>query len=101
MESDGKIYVPSGYMTSFLGRLWKEWAFQADEGDGLAVVRIEGVRYERQLRRVKEGPALDGVAAKLASKYGGNDSAEAAAGVRAQRTWWPARFRVRTSSGIL
>ena len=27
MESDGKVYVPSGYMRSLLGRLWKEWAF--------------------------------------------------------------------------
>ena len=27
MESEGKIYVPSGYMTSFLGRIWKDWAF--------------------------------------------------------------------------
>ena len=69
IESGGKIYVPSGYMRSFLGRLWKEWAFQASEGDGLAVARINGTRYERQLIRVIEGEYVDGIARKLAEKY--------------------------------
>ena len=77
MEHDGKVYVPSGYMRSFLGRLWKDWAFAADEGDGLAVARINGVRYERQLIRVKEGAEVDGVATKLAEKYAGGASEEA------------------------
>lgn len=69
LESEGKIYVASGYMSTALGRLWKHWAVQADEGDGLAVVRIDGTRYERQLVRIKEGPALDGVAAAMVTKY--------------------------------
>ena len=71
MESDGKIYVPSGYMQSFLGRLWKDWAFQAAEGDGLAVARINGIRYERQLIRISEGDVIDGIARKMAKKYSG------------------------------
>jgi len=79
MESDGEIYVPSGYMRSTLGRIWKDWAFQADEGDGLAVARIEGVRYQRRLIRVSEGATISGVAAKLAQKYGGGASPEAIA----------------------
>jgi len=69
LESEGKIYVASGYMSTFLGRLWKHWAVQADDGDGQAVVRINGTRYERQLIRIKEGPVLDGVGAAMA-KYG-------------------------------
>jgi hypothetical protein len=77
MESEGKIYVPSGYMRSMLGRIWKDWAFQADEGDGLAVARFGGVRYERQLIRVKEGPVLDGIVAKMATKYGSGATQEA------------------------
>lgn len=77
MESDGRAYVPSGYMRSFLGRLWKEWAFQADAGDGLAVVRIGGVRYERQLIRITNEALLPGVAAKLAQKYQGGATTEA------------------------
>lgn len=69
LESEGKIYIASGYMTSRLGRMWKHWAVQADAGDGRAMVRIDGTRYERQLFRINEGPALDGVAAKMTSKY--------------------------------
>lgn len=69
LESEGKIYIASGYMSSFLGRLWKHWAVQADEGDGRAVVRIDGTRYERQLIRINEGAVLDGVAAKMTTKY--------------------------------
>jgi len=77
MESGGKVYIPSGYMRSMLGRIWKDWAFQADEGDGLAVARINGVRYERQLVRIKEGPVLDGIVAKMATKYGPGATREA------------------------
>ena len=77
MHHDGKIYVPSGYMKSFLGRIWKDWAFQADEGDGLAVARIAGVRYERQLVRVRDEEVLRGVAQKLAAKYAGGATQEA------------------------
>lgn len=90
MEAQGKVYVPSGYMKSFLGRIWKDWAFQADEGDGLGVARIDGVRYQRKLIRVKAGPEIDAVAAKLAAKYGGG-SPEAQAGIKASisnaETW--------------
>lgn len=69
MESDGRIYVPSGYMRSFLGRIWKDWAFQAAAGEGAGVIRIDGVRYPRRLIRITEGPELDGVVAKMREKY--------------------------------
>ena len=82
MESNGKVYIPSGYMRSLLGRIWKDWAFQADEGDGLAVARINGVRYERQLTRIKDGDVIDGVAAKLAMKYAGGNTPEAVAAIK-------------------
>ncbi len=83
LESNGKIYIASGYMSSFLGRLWKHCAVQADAGDGLAVVRINGIRYERQLVRIKEGPELDGVGASMA-KYG---SATTRQTIEAGNTW--------------
>ena len=82
LESEGKIYVVSGYMKSFLGRIWKEWAFDADEG----VLRVNNVRYPRQLIRIEEGDVLNGVAAKLLAKYSGVPtpvSAEAIATARA------------------
>lgn len=68
-ESGGKIYITSDYMGTALGRLWKHWAVQAVEGDGMAVVRINGTRYERKLVRITEGPELDGVVEKKRAKY--------------------------------
>lgn len=86
LEAEGKIYVVSGYMKSFLGRIWKEWAFEADEGNDEGVLRVNNVRYPRQLVRVTEGDVLNGVAAKLLAKYSGVPtpvSAEAIAAARA------------------
>ena len=68
-ESEGKIYVVSKYMNSTVGRIWKHWAVDADEGDGLAVLRIGDTRYERQLVRIHEGAVLNGLAARLTAKY--------------------------------
>ena len=68
-EADGRIFVPSGYMTSLLGRMWKHWAIQADEGPGFAVVRIDGTRYERRLERIRQGDVLDPIVQKMAAKY--------------------------------
>ncbi len=91
MESDGKVYVPSGYMRSFLGKLWKDWAFQVEDGSNLVVARINGVRYERELLRVNDPTVVDGVAKKLAQKYAGGASPEAiaeiATGVVDGDTW--------------
>ena len=92
LEAEGKIYVVSGYMSTALGRLWKHWAVDANEGDGLAVLRIGDTRYERRIIRIEEGPVLDGVAAKLVTKYGGGTATpQAIAGTRgaieAGNTW--------------
>ncbi|MCY4263803.1 MAG: hypothetical protein OXE78_02980 [Gammaproteobacteria bacterium] len=64
----GRLYIWSGYMHSSVGRLWKQWPVQA-EANGKAILRIEGTRYERDLRRVRSGSVLDGIAAEIASKY--------------------------------
>ena len=79
MESGGKVYVPSGYMRSFLGKLWKDWAFDVEAGSNLAVARIDGVRYQRELIRVTDPAIVEGVAKKLAQKYAGGDTPEAVA----------------------
>lgn len=68
-ESEGRIYVVSGYMGNPIGRLWKRWPAQA-ERDGRAVLRVEGKRYERTLRRIMAGPEVEGVAAEMSRKYG-------------------------------
>jgi hypothetical protein len=81
MESGGKVYVPSGYMRSFLGKLWKDWAFDVEAGSKLAVARINGVRYERELVRVTDPSVIVGVARKLAQKYAGGETPDAVAQV--------------------
>jgi len=83
-ESDGKIYITSDYMGTWLGRLWKHWAVQAYEGDGLAVVRINGIRYERKLIRVFYGPILEDVIAKKIEKYHSRITREA---IESGETW--------------
>jgi hypothetical protein len=67
-ESNDKLYVWSGYMGTTVGRLWKQWPVQA-ERDGRALMRINGQRYERELKRVQFGDELDGIAAAITSKY--------------------------------
>jgi hypothetical protein len=57
-------------MNTAVGKLWKKWPQQA-MADGRAVVRIDGVRYERQLRRITDDRAvLEGIAAEVQRKYG-------------------------------
>jgi hypothetical protein len=67
-EYGGKVYVWSGYMGTTVGRLWKRWPSQA-ERDGRAVIRINGVRYERELKRIKSGEVLEGITAAITAKY--------------------------------
>jgi len=67
-EYDGKLYVWSGYMSTAVGRLWKHWPGQA-ERDGRAIIRIDGIRYERQLVRIQSGDVLEGITAAITSKY--------------------------------
>ena len=83
-ESDGRIYITSDYMGTRLGRLWKRWAVQAYEGDGLAVVRINGIRYERRLVRVFYSVLLEGVIDKKIEKYRSRITREA---IESGETW--------------
>lgn len=73
---DGKIYVWSGYMNSLVGKLWKSWPSQAEQ-DGRAVLRIDGLRYERALNRVKTGDVLDALTDVINDKYPSRTSRQA------------------------
>lgn len=83
-QSGGKIYITSDYMGTWLGRRWKQWAVHAYKGNGLAVVRINGVRYERKLVRVFYSPLLDGVIEKKIAKYRSRITQEA---IESGETW--------------
>ena len=77
------IYVWSGYMGNAIGRIWKQWPVQA-ERDGRAIIRIDGVRYERQLKRIQSGDELDGITAAITAKY---SSQTTRAAVEAGAVW--------------
>ena len=68
VEHEGRIYIPCGYMTSTWGRLWKQWPIEAEQ-DGRAVLRVDGVLYDRQLVRIKEGEQLPVLLSELGRKY--------------------------------
>ena len=68
MVHDGRLFIPSGYMQSTWGRLWKQWPPEA-ERDGRARLRVDDTIYERQLVRITNDPALPAVVGELARKY--------------------------------
>lgn len=94
LEHEGRLFIPSGYMNSGLGRLWKQWPPEA-ERDGRAILRIRNtiatkpagaMMYPRQLRRVRpDNDALIApLVAELNRKYGADATAEA---VRSGALW--------------
>ena len=70
IEHEGKIYIPSGYMTTTWGKIWKQWPIEAEQ-DGRTILRVNGKLYDRQLVRIKEGPMLKPILARLGQKYFG------------------------------
>lgn len=71
VEHAGKAYIPSGYMTTWWGKLWKKWPLEAEK-NGRILLRVGNDLYERQLVRVESGPVLAPVTAELSRKYAGN-----------------------------
>ena len=68
LEVDGNIYIPCGYMSTAVGRLWKQWPIEA-ERDGRAILRVDGKRYTRQLARIQEGEIVEKLTSEIARKY--------------------------------
>ena len=73
MEYDGRIFIPSGYMNSLLGKIWKHWPKEAEE-DGRALLRVDGKLYERRLVRIEDEGVATPVLNELGRKYGGGAS---------------------------
>ena len=72
VEVDGRVFIPSGYMTTFWGKIWKQWPHEAEK-DGRVLLRIDGTIYERHLDRIREGEILEPILAELGRKYLGGD----------------------------
>jgi hypothetical protein len=70
LDHEGKAYIPCGYMTTWWGKLWKQWPHEAAK-DPRIVLRIGDKLYERQLVRIQEGPAVAPLLAELSRKYAG------------------------------
>lgn len=70
METNGRIFIPSGYMNSTMGKIWKHWPMEAEQ-DGRAILRVDGKLYERNMVRIHEGEILEDVLAELSRKYAG------------------------------
>jgi|TARA_Y100000310_G_scaffold197650_2_gene197729 hypothetical protein len=70
IEHEGKIYIPSGYMTTTWGKIWKQWPIEAEKDDR-AILRVNGKLYQRKLVRIQEGPMLKPILARLGYKYMG------------------------------
>jgi hypothetical protein len=69
-EHQGRIFIVSGYMNTWYGKLWKHWPREA-EADGRAILRVDGTLYERQMVRIREGDIVAPVLAELGRKYAG------------------------------
>jgi hypothetical protein len=69
VEHGGKAYIPSGYMTTWWGQIWKKWPIEAED-DGRIILRVGDQLYERQLVRVSDDDsAVAPILAELGRKY--------------------------------
>ena len=70
MEHDNRIFIPSGYMNSTVGKIWKQWPAHAEK-NGNALLRIDGQVFEVHMQRTKEADVLTPILSELARKYMG------------------------------
>jgi hypothetical protein len=68
LEHEGKAYIPSGYMTTWWGKIWKKWPLEAEK-DGRILLRVGDQQYERRLVRVTDESLFAPLTAELGRKY--------------------------------
>lgn len=73
---EGRLFVPSSYMNTAFGKIWKQWPYHAEK-DGRALLRIDDKIYESQLVRIKpDDPIIPDVVDALTAKYPVNGTVE-------------------------
>ena len=72
LDHEGKAYIPCGYMTTWWGKLWKQWPHEVEK-DPRILLRIGDALYERKLVRIQEGPLVAPLLAELSRKYAGGE----------------------------
>lgn len=83
---DGRVFIPSGYMTTWWGKIWKQWPIQAEK-DGRAILRVDGKLYDRNLVRVTNDPVVGEVLAELGRKYSPDGQALPAIALESGYLW--------------
>ena len=68
MEHDNRIFIVSGYMNTWYGKIWKHWPAEAEE-DGRILLRVDGTVYPRRMERVREGDFVRPVLDEISRKY--------------------------------
>ncbi len=71
LDHEGKAYIPCGYMTTWWGKIWKQWPHEVLQ-DGRILLRVDGKIYERKLVRHTEGAFMTPVLEQLSRKYMNN-----------------------------
>jgi len=67
---DGTLYIVSGYMSSTIGKLWKQWPVYMEQ-DNRVLIRVDSNIYEQRLNRITEGTQkIQSVMAEIGRKYG-------------------------------
>ena len=67
-ETNGRVFIPSGYMTTWWGKIWKKWPLEAIT-DGRIVLRANDTRYPRRLLRRRADQIPEEVFSELSRKY--------------------------------
>ncbi len=81
---DGRLFVPSGYMNTGIGKIWKHWPLEAEK-DGRALLRIDDKIYPVRLVRVNPAaPYAEEIITELNRKYPGSGTVD---NVRNEDTW--------------
>ena len=81
---DNRIFVPSAYMNTRFGKIWKRWPRQAEQ-DGRALMRVGDKIYERQMVRIDADHELTPrIVDAMKNKYPGNITVNQ---VRNNDTW--------------
>ena len=65
---DDRLYIVSGYMNMFLGKIWKHWPHRL-ERDNRIILRVDGNLYEQRLERLMSHPRLHELMSIYSEKY--------------------------------
>ena len=82
-DADGRMYVISSYMNTYLGKAWKRWPRQVLK-DNRAIVRADGKLYDLALIRVAEDEMIPSVLDRFNEKYKTNFDVEI---IRSGSSW--------------